>query len=331
MTQSSMRIGLVTPGWPGHNTPNGIATAVHHMAMGLKTAGHQPVILALRIDGPLPEGIPVVEMSLRPWSLTQKLKAKLGVPDIAQKVFGESLADVMDAAKAEHGLDAVIVEETQGWAHAMIQRGTVPVVVFLHGPWILHKAIQSDGSAADDARREARETRAIQSAAALISPSQNVLDAIAAHVDVSHVPQAVIHNSYAAAAPAEQSAEGGILFVGRFDRHKGGDVVLEAFRQVHARHPNARLTFAGPDQGFRADDGRLIQMADALRDLPEACQAAITALGRQSTEEVAALRRTHPIAVIASRYENLNYTKEAVIRDLWKEGEDKVVYWKTLN
>ncbi len=29
-------------------------------------------------------------------------------------------------------------------------------------------------------------------------------------------------------------------------------------------------------------------------------------------------------------YENLNYTKEAVIRDFWDEGDDKVIYWKKL-
>lgn len=30
-------------------------------------------------------------------------------------------------------------------------------------------------------------------------------------------------------------------------------------------------------------------------------------------------------------YENLNYTKEAVIRDFWKDGDDKVIYRKQLN
>ncbi len=30
-------------------------------------------------------------------------------------------------------------------------------------------------------------------------------------------------------------------------------------------------------------------------------------------------------------YENLNYSREAVIRDFWKDGDDKVIYWKKLN
>jgi len=30
-------------------------------------------------------------------------------------------------------------------------------------------------------------------------------------------------------------------------------------------------------------------------------------------------------------YENLNYTKEAVIRDFWSDGDDKVIFWKKLN
>jgi ribosomal protein S18 acetylase RimI-like enzyme len=30
-------------------------------------------------------------------------------------------------------------------------------------------------------------------------------------------------------------------------------------------------------------------------------------------------------------YEKLNYNKEAVIRDFWSEGDDKVIFWKKLN
>ena len=30
-------------------------------------------------------------------------------------------------------------------------------------------------------------------------------------------------------------------------------------------------------------------------------------------------------------YEKLNYRKEATIQDFWKDGEDKIIYWKKLN
>lgn len=37
------------------------------------------------------------------------------------------------------------------------------------------------------------------------------------------------------------------------------------------------------------------------------------------------------LALTRKFYENLNYQKEAVIRDFWSEGEDKVIYLKKLN
>lgn len=30
-------------------------------------------------------------------------------------------------------------------------------------------------------------------------------------------------------------------------------------------------------------------------------------------------------------YEKLGYSKEAVLRDFWDEGDDKIIYWKKLN
>ena len=39
---------------------------------------------------------------------------------------------------------------------------------------------------------------------------------------------------------------------------------------------------------------------------------------------------TEEFKLVRKFYENLGYTKEAVIRDFWNEGDDKVTYWKKL-
>ena len=47
-----------------------------------------------------------------------------------------------------------------------------------------------------------------------------------------------------------------ILFVGRFDRHKGGDLIIDAFARVLLEVPDARLWFVGPDRGYIDANGR---------------------------------------------------------------------------
>jgi glycosyltransferase involved in cell wall biosynthesis len=99
-----------------------------------------------------------------------------------------------------------------------------------------------------------------------------------------------------------------ILFVGRFDLHKGGDTILEAFACLAETHPHARLTFAGPDRGVPQPDGTTTNLASFLSGLPGSIKRQVTYKGRIDRSEVARLRSEHAIAVIASRYENLNYT-----------------------
>ena len=305
----SLKIGLLTPGWPGHNTPNGIATAVYHLTMGLKMAGHHPIIVAANIDGSPPADIPYIQIIDRPWTIFQKIRSRLGFADTSLSITGESLGDAFAEEKARHGLDAIIMEETLGWSHWVIRRKIAPVAVFLHGPWLLHKSIQSDGAPKADSAREKHEARAMRAAAALISPSKNVLDAVEAAVDVANLPRRVIANSYLPRQTVPEQLENNqILFVGRFDYHKGGDTVVEAFRILHAENADIHLTFAGPDLGLRQQGGQKISLPEFLKPFPEKTRNAIAVLGRQTSEDLAELRESHPIAVIASRYETFGYT-----------------------
>ena len=98
------------------------------------------------------------------------------------------------------------------------------------------------------------------------------------------------------------------LFVGRFDRHKGGDIALDAFEHLARTHPSARLTFAGPDPGIRRQNGSNQHLDARIRALPDDSRSRVTYVGRVDRTGVMQLRMQHPIALIASRYENLNYT-----------------------
>lgn len=307
---SAPRIGLLTPGWPGHNTPNGIATSVYNLATGLHDMGKTPVILARTIDGPCPSDIPVISLPALTWRWQDRVRSKLGDTGAVQYHVGREVAAAVATAIREYGLDVLVMEETNGWAGVVQAQVPVPVIVTLHGPWTILKSLASLG-AAEDARRERREQKGYKSVAGIIAPSRNVLTAIENDTPLPDTPKALIPNSFAddGSGPLAVSLPArNILFVGRFDFLKGADTVLEAFTRLTDIHPDARLTFVGPDRGVQQPDGSVLHMDAALAALPDKVRSNITYRGPLDRAEVVQLRATHAIALTASRYENLNYT-----------------------
>ena len=83
-----------------------------------------------------------------------------------------------------------------------------------------------------------------------------------------------------------------ILFVGRFDRHKGGDLIIDAFGKILAQIPDARLWFVGPDMGYIDANGRTWHIEEYLRDrIPGALESKqVEWLGAQPFSALASLR-----------------------------------------
>ena len=306
------RIGLLTPGWPGENTPNGIATSVYYLAMGLREIGRPPVILTYNTDGVAPEGIPVVKLPALPWRLTDRIRARLGDNTVVHQHFAREIAAAANTAIRIYGMDALIMEETNGWPAPTARLVPVPVITTLHGPWTVLKSWASLGDDHLDAAREARENRGFEAADGLIAPSRDVLAAVERKADVAGTPKIVLPHmlpvSGPAPVPVPENSENNILFIGRFDYLKGADTVLEAFRLLSQTHPRARLTFVGPDKGIVQPDGTLLHMADALAALPDTVRARIDYKGPLDRSEVTRLRADHGVALIASRYETFGYT-----------------------
>lgn len=305
-------IGLFTPGWPGQNTPNGVATSVYFLALGLQQIGVTPVIITKNIDGTCPDGIPVVVLEDLPWRLQDRLGAKLGRSDATNRHVARTIASAVQQAHKTYGLDALIMEETNGWA-GLVQGllPQLPVVITLHGPSVVFRTAYTEPPTQASRQREDAEGRAFVSVAGLIAPSQNVLEGVEKAVPLADVPRRVIANSYTSdafdlAAPLPSGHD--ILFVGRFDRHKGGDTVIEAFARLLETHPQARLTFVGPDRGVRRADGSMRYLKEELSALTDKVRAQLDYKGPLGRDEIIELRRTHATALIASRYENLNYS-----------------------
>jgi len=311
---SNLRIGLFTPAWPGHATPNGIATSVYNLAMGLREIGLTPVILPMAVDGDGPADIPVVPVPEVPWKLMERVRIRLGDFGAPESHLTRRMAAAVDTAAQDHGLDVVIMEESLGRSQRVQSLTGIPVVLTLHGPsGLLRRHLRpNEVSTKYERYKEDRERDAFLVAPALISPSAHVLEGVKSLAPVpDSTPRIVLPNSYAAPHPDPLAASleaRDILFIGRFDYLKGGDTVLAAMTRLIETHPTARLTFAGPDRGLAEEDGRVVKVAEALNRLPDAVQAQITYLGPASRGQVAELRADHAIALIASRYENLNYS-----------------------
>jgi glycosyltransferase involved in cell wall biosynthesis len=100
-----------------------------------------------------------------------------------------------------------------------------------------------------------------------------------------------------------------ILFVGRFDKHKGGDLVIKAFSNVLKKFPNATLKFAGPDKGIRNTNGDTFYINDMIKSvIPIDKIDNIDYLGVIDHVEISVLRKQSHLTVIASRNENFPYT-----------------------
>jgi glycosyltransferase involved in cell wall biosynthesis len=106
-----------------------------------------------------------------------------------------------------------------------------------------------------------------------------------------------------------------IVFVGRFDRHKGGDTMIDAFAHVLRQRPEARLDFVGPDRGCVDDAGREWRIEQYLREkLSESDRRKVTVHGFVAGPVAAELRKRALVTVAPSRYETFGIaTAEAMM------------------
>lgn len=310
-----MNVLLTTPVWPPETSANGIVTYVGTVQKELQALGVDARVLTGRLEGARDD--PHVFLVAAPKSLP--LLSRLRTKRIMLRILGEDFNAIDGARRIVRSVrniepdfrpDLIEMEESFGIAARVSKRVDVPVVLRLHGPWFLNG--DALGVPKDRAyqRRVALEGEAIGRARAITSPSRDLLDRVRQKYLLELPNAEVIPNP----APAvDESARWRlsscdpnlIVYVGRFDRHKGGDLVVDAFAAVAADRPNLELGFIGPDRGLQDAHGEWVSLEDYVNErVPIASvRSRIRHLGQLFPDDVTKWRQNARVVVVASRFE----------------------------
>ena len=304
-----MKIALYVPSWPPGFSPNGIVTYASYLVPALRQLGHEVFVLTFaagECDDPYC-------IELRRFSPVHNLLNRAlfrFAPETAHfNSISFAIANAIRELVAKHQIDVFEIEESFGWNYAITRLNLVPVVVRLHGPCFLIGTFDQ----INNVTKINREGRGIKYANYVTACCTETLNAVKNYYGLSLTKSRVIPNPVGT-VPEEETWQGdafnddGLLYVGRFDKVKGGDLVLRAFGQLAPAFPRLKLTFIGPDRGLETVEGKKLSFHEFVhKNIPEGVRSRIDFRGQVSYAEVMALRTKHFITIIAARYDTQGY------------------------
>ena len=311
--KGALRVAFLTPSWPVDGAANGIVTYVDRIAAGLREQGHTVCILSGYPSdaGPQADVYQVGGEERSAWArLRDGLRFRISPSEAVRQRYGRTLVEAARRMIAERGVELLEMEETFGLIQLVKRQLPIPVVAKLHGPHFANGMALGVPTDANFRARVRHEGIGIAKADAISAPSREILERTKAHYRLPLNGATIIPNA-GPAVTAEQRwslancDRSRLLFIGRFDRHKGGDVVIDAFRRVAQRLPQVRLWFVGIEEGLTDAQGRHWTLAEYISERAPDVAERIDCLGRQPNASLAELRRKAFVTIVGSRYENL--------------------------
>jgi len=313
---------MVTPAWPRGAMPNGIVTYTAHLAPALRERGVRPVILTWQVaedsqdDGMPGDVIDISRFQPRRGLVSRAIeKARRFLPG---SEFGDAKFMIENAVRSSldrFPIELVEMEEAFGLPRRVMNLRRVPVVCRLHGPWFLNGEVLGAKCDAQFARRIEQEGEAIAHADAVTAPSLDVLERTRAFYRLPLeaalvIPYPVDPGNREATWSLAECDRSRLVFIGRFDRHKGADVMIDAFARLAASRPELMLDFVGPDRGIPDASGRNVGLVEYLEShvLDPHVRRRIVVHGPKQPDEANAFRRRGFITIVPSRYETFGYT-----------------------
>jgi glycosyltransferase involved in cell wall biosynthesis len=305
-----MRIGYYIPAWPPGSVPNGIVTTLGHLGGVLRELGHEVFYITPHAAQSFADERVLVLNDSSNHSILDTIRYKWNPEKTLYVRHSEAIAAAVNLLIAKYGIDIFQMEETHGWASKVIQQVSIPVVVRLHGPWHLTRELGSKHQDnAENRHRVAREGKSIFEAAAIAGPSESVLSLTEQFYGKIPSLKQVIQNPIDTLPLAKRwkldaCDRNVVLFVGRFDRIKGADLVLKAFAIAARERPHLRLIFVGPDVGLTNEQGLPMNFEEFVeKEIPSYARPRIHFYGTLTRPEIEDLRKKAFLTVVTSRYE----------------------------
>jgi len=307
-----LTVAFLTPEWPPDRAANGIVSYVDNVTAGLRRLGHNACVLSMHSDSArFPPDVYLLERRERSalTRIRERLAFRINPSAALRHRVSSDLVRAARRAIAERGVELLEMEESFGLVQLVKPQLPIPVVVRLHGPHFANGAALGVPADASFHQRVLEEGIGIAHADGVSAPSRDVLERTREYYKLPLTGAALIP-APTPAVPAEkrwsltECDRSRLLFVGRFDRHKGADVVIDAFCRVARQFPEVRLWLAGPDKGLRDEQGRNWTPTTYIAERAADLAGRIDCLGWQTISSLAELRRQAFATIVASRYEN---------------------------
>jgi len=315
---------LVSRAWPAGSVANGIVSYTDRLSRAMVGLGVDTTLLVRQVHPPLPTLDPEDGGRLRViamkdyWDeektitrIARRMDNRLRPREVQRRTDRLLMAQAVERAQGECDIDILQVEDTDGAAESIYRlKPPFPVVVRLHGPWFLNGSALGVAQDRVYHERVIREGEMIRRADAVTAPSQDVLERTREFYKLPLRDAVVIPNPIQD-IPADQrwSPEKAdpdrLLFVGRFDRHKGADVAIRAFAHLARDREKLVMDFVGPDRGIPDASGASQSLEQFLdRELPDpAVRQRVCIHGQLNEAQIRTLRTRAAVTLVPSRYE----------------------------
>lgn len=316
-----MRICLISREYPPDTGFGGIATFTRHLAQGLKSIGHDVVVVALAKEGKDAElqddlGIPVHRVVPLP------IGADLGWTAFCMPYSryvmrtSSALYAKFDELNAMQRFDAVDTPEllAEGFFPAITK--CTPLTIRLYTPHskFIAEKLHNVTDTFDHQYVAAVERIAMLSADVITSPSLDLAQFVAGDLGIKVEDIDIVYNPIDASefSPDGESTDIGpkgrtVLFVGRLEARKGIHYLIDAIPQVVAAVPDARFVIIGDDTANApGQKSVLTEIKERLEKT--GCSDSVTFINRIPLADLPKHYRAAAVCVVPSLYDNSPYT-----------------------